>query len=37
MLFVELLPAIAELVVSTLVGAGVSEAVKDLDIPDILK
>ncbi len=36
-MLVELLPAVVEIVVSTLVGAGVSEAIKDLDIPDILK
>ncbi len=36
-MLLELMPAIAEIVTSTLVGAGVAEAVKDLDIPDILK
>ena len=36
-MLLELMPAIAEIVASTLVGVGVAEAVKDLDIPDILK
>ena len=37
MIMIELLPVITELVTSTIVGAGVKDAIMDLDIPDILK
>ena len=37
MIMIELLPVITELVTSTIVGEGVKDAIKDLNLPDILK